>query len=122
MRKLTSVVIVVAFGVTALTGTATAGGEKADTTVTIKGGGEIFGYVKSPKPKLCAKERRVAVYKQSGNQQNPSNDDKIATDFTSKVGDRYQWSAGNPGNGKFYARARGTDDCKGDFSPTVNGN
>jgi hypothetical protein len=121
MRKMSSAAAAfAAIGALAFTGIATAGGgERANTTVTIKGGGEVFGYVKSPKPRKCAKERKVALYDQQGANQNPQNDEKVLTDTTDKVGDRYQWSAGNPGSGDFYAKVRKTDDCKGDTSKTI---
>ena len=93
----------------------------AATTVTIKGTGDIYGYVKSPKPKKCAKNRKVKVYKQKGSQQKPKSDKVVGTDTAERNGDRYQWSVGNPGvSGKIYARAGKTPDCKADSSNTIN--
>jgi hypothetical protein len=121
LRKLiTGAVALAACGALGLTGVASAGGGSgANTTVTIKGGGEISGTVKSPKPRRCAKGRKVIVYRQKGNQQNPSNDDKVTTDEAERNNGEYQWNAGNPGDGDYYARARKIDGCQGDFSRTV---
>jgi hypothetical protein len=95
---------------------------KTSTTVTIKVAGTDFsGYVKSPRPRKCAKDRKVILYKQVGRNQNPKNDRKIASDTTSKNGDRYMWSTGNTGvKGKFYARVKATSTCKGDTSKTLH--
>jgi hypothetical protein len=100
----------------ALAGTATS------TTVTIQVQGRDFsGFVKSPNPDLCANGRKVSLYKQSGSDQSPSTDTKIATDTASRNGDGYQWSTGNTGvSGRFYARARRIPGCKADSSMTVH--
>lgn len=102
----------------ALAGVASAGGA-ADTTVTIRGDGEIFGYVKSPKPRRCAKDRLVKVFKQRG-EQGGGDDIKVGSDRASLNGDRYQWSIGNPGvAGRVYARAPRIEGCRADNSPTI---
>ncbi len=91
---------------------------KADTTVTIKGGGEVFGYVKSAKT-ACMDGRKVTVYKQKG-AQGGGDDIKGPSDTASQNGDRYMWSVGNPGlQGKIYARANATTKCKADNSKTI---
>ena len=90
----------------------------APTTVTIKEeSGDFSGKVKSSKDK-CVNDRKVALYKQKGAEQQPSEDKKVATDNASSNGD---WSTGNTGfnKGKFYARAKATEDCQGDNSVTV---
>lgn len=95
---------------------------RAKTTVTIEspGGGEYRGYVASPKPKLCAKDRKVVLYKQKGTEQDRRVDEKIASDTASLQGDRYQWNTGNTGKyGRFYAFAVRTPDCKPAFSATI---
>jgi hypothetical protein len=103
----------------AIPGVATAD-HHAATTVTIKGSGDIYGYVSSPAPKKCAKDRKIKVYKQKGSTQKPSTDKVVASDLASKSGDRYMWSVGQPGvNGKIYARAGKTPDCKADSSKTI---
>ena len=94
----------------------------ADTKVTIKApGGDVYGYVKSSKPKRCADDRKVKVYRQKGGAQGGGDDIKIGTDNASKNGDRYQWSIGQPGvsGKKIYARAGKIPGCKADNSPTI---
>jgi hypothetical protein len=118
MRKL-SIALVVALlcGAVAMASTAGARG-KAETTVTIKFNGDGFqGKVKSPKAK-CVKNRTVKVYKQTGSSQDPSTDKKMFKDTTDNEGN---WDTGNSGqaHGKFYALAKGTDQCKKGFSKTI---
>jgi hypothetical protein len=99
----------------AIPGVATAD-HHATTTVTIKGSGDIYGYVKSPKPRNCAKDRKIRVFKQK-----PGKDEVVASDNAEKSGDRYMWSVGQPGvSGKIYARAGKTADCKADTSKTIS--
>lgn len=102
------------------TGIAGAGGA-AETKVTIQVEGRDFsGYVKSEKPRRCADGRKVWLWKQKGAEQNRREDQKIASDFADKVGNRYFWSTGNTGlRGKFYAKVNRTDGCKGDTSRTL---
>lgn len=93
------------------------GAERASTKVTIKveGSGDFLGYVKSSKPKQCADGRKITLFRKR-----KSGDEKVASDTASKNGDRYQWSTGNTGlKGRFYARARKTEKCKGATSKTV---
>lgn len=120
--KLFGTAAVLAFcGAVALPGVATAG-DGAETIVTIKeaASGDFFGYVKSPQPVRCAKERKVTLYKQLGATQMPSEDDKINSDNASKQGDKYRWDTGNTNtSGKVYARARKIEHCRGDSSPTI---
>jgi hypothetical protein len=58
---------------------------------------------------------------QLGDQQDPPNDDRIATDTSERVGDRGQWSVGNTGerDGFFYARVARSEGCRGDRSRTI---
>ena len=94
----------------------------AETQVTIKGPGNVFGFVSSDKLNKCAKDRKVKLYKQKGDI--GGGDDKytglkyLADD---KDGDRYKWDAGNPGlnSGKYYARAPKIDGCQADNSKTL---
>jgi hypothetical protein len=109
-------------GAVSVAGSLTAGaGQKADTIVTIKAeGSDLSGVVKSPRPKKCAKDRKVTVFKQKGASQNPKVDEKLASDTASLNGDRYEWNTGNTGeSGKFYARVAPTEFCKKDTSRTV---
>lgn len=96
-------------------------GTAAETTVTIQtANGDFWGTVDSPRPRVCARDRNIVVFKQSGTEQDPRVDQKVASDTASLNGDRYEWNTGNTGLfGKFYARARRTTDCKADTSRTV---
>ena len=102
-------------------GTATAA-TRAPTVVTIKAqNGDFSGRISSPHPKRCANNRKVIVFKQLGSVQDPAHDTKMGSDISSLNGDRYEWSTGNSGapNGKYYARAPQTLNCKADSSLTV---
>lgn len=87
---------------------------KASSKVTIQGGGSISGYVKSSDEDACANGRKVKVYRVKN-----GNKDLVTTDTASPNGTKYQWSAGNPGNGKYFAKVAETSKCEGDKSPTV---
>lgn len=102
-------------------GTASAGAARSDSTVTIKTeNGDFWGQVKSSRPGKCAAERKVVVFKQVGDRQNPSRDKPLASDTASLSGDRYEWNTGNTGlRGKFYARISRTAECQSDTSETV---
>jgi hypothetical protein len=94
---------------------------RADTKVTIHGmNGDFQGRVLSNSQR-CLGNRKVIVYKQKHNTQDPANDNQIGTDITERHGDHGDWSIGNSGfrNGKFYARVTRTDNCKSDFSKTI---
>lgn len=105
----------------AAAGTASAGATRADSTVTIRTeNGDFSGQVKSGRPAKCADERKVVVFKQVGDRQNPKRDERVASDTSSLNGDRYEWNTGNTGlQGKFYARIVRTADCQPDTSETV---
>lgn len=94
--------------------------QRAKTTVTIQAQGtDLSGIVKSPRPRKCARERKVIVFKQKG-RRGGGDDTRFATDNASLNGDVYQWSTGNTGTeGRFYAKVRATRDCAGDTSPTI---
>jgi hypothetical protein len=120
-RSLTIIAVgAVALGLVA-PGAATAGGGKAESTVTIRAeGADLSGYVKSPRPRKCAQDRKVVVFKQVGTEQDPRNDDRIASDIASLNGDKAEWSTGNTGvYGRLYARVGPTPDCKSDTSDTI---
>jgi hypothetical protein len=117
-----SVITALIVGAVSIAGTVTAGaGQKADTIVTIKAEGtDLSGVVKSPRPKKCAKDRKVTVFKQKGASQNPKVDEKFASDTASLNGGRYEWNTGNTGQtGKFYARVAPNQFCKKDTSRTI---
>ena len=88
---------------------------KASTTVTIQGGGSISGYVKSSNENKCANGRKVIVWRVKKD----APDQKVVTDTATANGDKYQWSAGSPGNGKYFAEAKETSKCEGDVSKIV---
>lgn len=120
MRKLVLVLTTIALcGALAVPGVAA--GTRASTTVTIQTeNGDFWGTVSSPRPRRCAKDRKIVLYKQLGTEQHPSSDEKVASDTASWSGDGFEWATGNTGmSGKFYARAKRTEFCKADSSPTV---
>lgn len=104
----------------AMSGVATAAGGKADTGVTIQGPDNVHGKVLSELAS-CQYGRTVIVFKQSGKNQDPRNDTKMATTTSERQGSKGAWDLGNPGfpNGRYYAKAKGTDRCKAGFSKTV---
>lgn len=120
-RSLAIASSVVLLGGLAAPAIAAGGDSRADTRVTIQvNNGDFSGYVISPRPRDCSKDRKIVLFKQVGQNQNPSNDEKVASDTASKNGDRFMWSTGNTGlSGKFYARAGRTADCKSDTSETI---
>ena len=102
------------------TGIAVAGGS-APTKVTIKGpNGDFHGKILS-ESQDCLGDRRVAVFEQLGDQQDPPNDDRIASDTSEQDGDHGEWSVGNTGerDGFFYARAARSPGCRADRSRTI---
>jgi hypothetical protein len=111
--------ILVTAGLTAGTAASDAA-TRADTTVTIKAEGtDLSGKVKSPRPKRCADGRKVVVIKQVG-ARGGGNDIWFASDTASLQGDVYRWSTGNTGTeGRFYAKVKRTEGCKGDTSRTI---
>lgn len=122
-KLLPTVIATAVLGVVSVAGTVTAGaGQRAETTVTIRTeNGDFWGYVSSPRPRKCADERKVVLFKQVGSEQDPSVDERVASDTASlNGGDRAEWNTGNTGVfGKFYARVGRTEDCKGDTSKTI---
>ena len=119
-RKLFLAVAVAACGAVAVTGIAVAG-EAAKTRVTFHVNGEVYGKVKSPRVNRCADNRRVKVYRQRGNEQNPGSEEVVGRDTSERVGDHGEWNMGNLGlsTGKYYARAGKKPGCKADASRTI---
>ncbi len=89
---------------------------KAETKVSIKGGPDFYGYVKSSDATNCADGRTVKLYKIVNGQ-----NEYIGSDTAQANGNRYMWSTGNTGagNGKFFAKAVRTPDCKSDKSKII---
>ena len=121
--KVRTAIAALAISITAFGGVASAqAGGKADTKVSIKGdNGDYYGYVKSSDTGNCANDRKVKVFKQTGNEQDPKHDLKIGTDTAEPNGEKYMWSIGNSGykHGEFYAKVGKTSLCKGATSKTI---
>jgi hypothetical protein len=101
-------------------GVAGAGGA-ARTTVTIQGPqGDFHGRILSESAS-CLGDRRVSVFRQVGDTQQPSADERIASDTSEQQGTRGVWSVGNTGQheGLFYAKVARAPGCRGDRSPTI---
>ncbi len=118
-KSVSMALVLAAIGALALGGFASAK-KPAKTTVTIEAQvGGFFGFVKSSKPNKCANNRVVSLYKQRGSHPDPSHDTKIGTDPAQPNGDGYMWSINAGSSGRFYARVKAKQGCKGDISPTV---
>ncbi|WP_395692732.1 hypothetical protein [Nocardioides sp.] len=93
---------------------------RADVTVTITAEGtDLSGVVKSTRPRLCAADRTVVVFKVVGTP-GGGDDLRFASDTTDLQGGQYTWSTGNTGTeGRFYARLRATPSCKAATSRVV---
>jgi hypothetical protein len=116
-----SVALVAAVTAGALVMASMAVARGANTGVTIRGdNGDFHGKVLSPKSR-CEVNRKVIVYKQKGNGQDPSIDKKIASDISERRGDHGRWEVGNTGfkKGKFYARAKRSEGCAAGRSTTI---
>jgi len=118
MRPKLLLVLVALVALGGIAAPSSAGQTRAKTTVTIRVQGRDFsGTVKSPRPARCVDGRKIRLIRQVGPQQNPSTDPVIASDTASADGD---WSTGNTGvTGRFYARAKRTNQCKADSSRTL---
>ena len=99
---------------------ATSAAARADVTVTITADGtDLSGVVKSERPRVCAADRTVVVFKVHGTP-GGGDDDRFASDTTDLQGGRYVWSTGNTGTeGRFYAHLKATADCKAATSRVI---
>lgn len=95
---------------------AQAAATRADVTVTIKAEGtDMSGLVKSTRPKRCAANRTVKVFKLVDGVPH-----LWATDTTELQDGRYVWSTGNTGApGRFFAKVPRKTGCQGDVSPII---
>jgi hypothetical protein len=95
---------------------AQAASARASVTVTISAEGtDMFGVVKSSRPKRCAADRTVKVFKLVKGEPH-----LWATDTTDRQGGAFVWSTGNTGTeGRFFAKVAAKPGCKGDVSPTI---
>lgn len=93
---------------------------KAAVTVTITAEGtDLSGIVKSSRPRVCAADRTVVVFKVHG-APGGTDDTRFASDTTDLEGGHYAWSTGNTGTeGRFYARLKATSECKGATSRVI---
>src|SRR3954467_14559168 len=107
-------VVVTALAVFASLAVASTAGasSRADTGVTIKGPGNVFGFVLSERSS-CEVGRLVRVYKQLGKHQDTTVDTKMGSTTSERQGTKGVWDLGNPGfpHGKYYATAKRTDRC-----------
>lgn len=64
-KLLPSAIVIAVLGAVSVAGTVTAGaGDRADTTVTIRTeNGDFWGTVSSPRPRKCAEDRKVVLFK-----------------------------------------------------------
>jgi hypothetical protein len=109
----------VALAILALSTPASAAGA-AKTTLTIRAQGlDLSGTVQSSRGS-CLGDRNVKLYKQKGQEQQPSTDPVIATDTSERQGDHGEWATGNTGmRGKFYVRTAKVPGCTGAASKTI---
>ncbi|MGZ8606266.1 MAG: hypothetical protein ACXWXQ_04375 [Actinomycetota bacterium] len=103
-----------------LAGAAGAGGAVATKIPSRGPQGDFAGRILSASDS-CLAERRVSVYQQVGDDQDPRADDRIASDTSDQNGNHGEWSVGNTGfrDGKFYAKVAKAPGCKGDRSKTI---
>lgn len=89
---------------------------KASVTVTIQSEGtDIFGEVRSSKPRRCAANRTVKLFKMVNGEPH-----LWTNDTTELQGGRWVWSAGNTGTeGRFFAKVGAKPGCRADASPTI---
>jgi hypothetical protein len=115
-----AVVLGVAAGLSGQAAPAVGEAAPAETTVTIKAEGtDLSGKVISPRPLRCAQDRKVILMKQIGTR-GGGDDINFASDTAGLQGDVYTWSTGTTGTpGRFYAKVKPIQGCKGDTSPTV---
>jgi len=122
--KIRTSVVAVTVSVTALVGLAplASAAAPAKTKVLIEPESRsFFGYVKSRKLS-CKDGRKIVLFQQLGSQQDPRNDQRVASDIAQANNDGYQWNMGNPGlepGNLYYARATRIPGCKPANSVTM---
>jgi hypothetical protein len=107
-------------------------GTRAETRVTIQTKrvpllkARVHGTVQSERPLKCAKDRKVILFRQSGLEQHPKTDEKVAERRASPLnqGVRYVWSLTvlRPDDGRqlYYARVDSTEVCKAESTRTIH--
>lgn len=93
---------------------------RANVKVTITADGtDLSGVVSSSRPRVCAADRNVVVFKVRGTP-GGGDDLRFASDTTDLQGGKYVWSTGTTGTeGRFYAKVKATPSCKGAMSGVV---
>jgi hypothetical protein len=114
-----AIVLIAAFTCAAVLapGTADARRRKRSKVTIVVNGGDFSGRVVSRKA-ICVAEREVIVFQQQGAEPDPTTDTDIASDTSDDDGD---WNTGNTGanDGRYYAHAPATPECKALTSKTV---
>jgi len=77
--------------------------------------GGFSGYVSSSN-RSCANGRKVLIYKT----QRGKKPRLVASDIAQANGDRYMWSKGVPGPGRYFAAVKATRSCAGAKSRTAS--
>jgi hypothetical protein len=82
----------------------------------------LFGYVFSQKPRQCARERRVRIFRQLGKHQNRDRDHAVGEEGSFKAPNgKYRWIFGRSHlRGRYYAVITKRHGCKGDASRTIH--
>ena len=85
----------------------------------------LFGYVFSPKPRQCAKDRRVRVFRQTGKTQNRRRDPRVGEEPTKKMNSgKYRWTYRRSGPSlighSYYVVITKGHGCEGDASRTIH--
>jgi hypothetical protein len=99
---------------------------QSEVTIRYKRSKGLYGFVLSPHPKRCTKDRFVRVFKQRGGKQNRRRDTNIANFLPDKAADgNYEWGPlGRPHyrvtKGDYYARMRKSRGCGRDASRTID--
>ena len=94
-------------------------------TIHHRGHHFVFGYVFSAKPRQCAEDRRVRVFRQTGKEQNRPQDRAVGEEPTKKMNSgKYRWTYRHSGPSlighSYYAVITKRHGCKGDASRTVH--
>jgi hypothetical protein len=120
-RLIAVIVAVALLGVAAIGAVGTAdAANRAKTKVTIQAQtGGFFGNVKS-KRDSCESDRKVVLYKRrKGKKRNRRKDRKIGSDIAQPNGPDGMWSINTDRQGRFYAYAKRTKQCKAAYSRSV---
>ncbi|MBK5233717.1 MAG: hypothetical protein JJE13_12135 [Thermoleophilia bacterium] len=102
----TAGIVLACLALSSFTGPASA--VPARTTVHISSLPRIYGYVESPKPVACGRNRVIQVFRVK-----PGEDRRVGTSRTRSFRGDWQWSIpSGTGNGRFYAKAKAKAGCR----------